>query len=185
METKKVNLLRSAGLCSYGLEFRQTAVDALDLYKKKNPSNPINPGYAPFAIYFNFLHGIELGLKSYLVHKAGMREEELRTKFGHNLDRLLEVAFRHDLQTACTELTDTDIQTISSLSEHYSSKKFEYIWMDGSLEMFDIEEVAKATDNLIFGVEDLVRKPWEALSGSEKERAKQEALSDSKEKRAK
>ena len=158
----------------------------MDLCRKRNPTNSIGPGYAPFAIYFNFLRGIELGLKSYLVHEAEMLEKELRKKeWGHNLDRLLEEALKHPLQSACTELTDTDLEVIRHSSEPYSSKKFEYIWMGGSLEMLPIDQVAKTTDNLIFGVEDLVRKPWEALSDSEKERAKQEARSDSKKKRAK
>ena len=188
METKKVNnLLRSAGLCSYGLEYRQTAVDALDLYKKRNPTNPNgHAGYAPFAIYFNFLHGIELGLKSYLVYEAGTLEEELRKKpFSHNLKRLLNEALRHRLQCVCTELTDTDLRTIRDLSKHYSDKTFEYIWTGGSLGVLPIDQVAKTADNLIFGVEGLVRKPWEALPDSEKEKAKQEARSDSKKKRAK
>ncbi len=169
----------SAGLWHYGREFIETAAAALDLYKKNNPTNPIGPSYAPFAIYFNFLHGIELGLKSYLVHEAGMLEKELREKrFGHKLNRLLNKALRHGLQSACTELTDTDLQAIRLLSKHYSSKKFEYIWMDGPLEMLDIDQVAKTANNLISGLKDLVS--LEALSDSEKK----EVLSDFKKKRA-
>ena len=190
METKGGNKLWSAGLWCYGQEFIETAVDALDLYKKKNPTNRIGPGYAPFAIYFNFLRGIELCLKSYLVHEAGMREEELREKrFSHKLNRLLEEALHHRLQSACTELTDTDLRVIYFLSKHYSSKKFEYIWMGGLLEMLKIDQVAKTANHLSSGLRDLVwtgmASEWEVFSDSEKKRAKQEALSDSKKKRAK
>ena len=185
METKN---LCSVGLWSYGQEFIETAVDALAAYKKKNPTNPINPGYAPFAIYFNFLHGIELSLKSYLVYEAGMLDDDLRA-FGHNLDRLLKEALCHRLRCACTELTDTDLQAILFLSKHYSSKNFEYIWMGGSLKMLDIDQVAKTANNLSSGLKGLfypgMLLEWEALSDSEKKRAKQEAFSYSKGKRAK
>ena len=187
METNKGNNLWSAGLWFYGQEFIETAVDALAAYKKKNPTNPIGPGYAPFAIYFNFLHGIELCLKSYLVHEAGMRDEDLRSKeFGHNLDRLLDEALCHRLRDACTELTNTDLETIRFSSKNYSSKNFEYIWMGGSLEMLPIDQVAKTAKVLRSGLKNLVWAPmaqqWESFSDSEKKRAKREACSDSKRK---
>ena len=177
METKKRNNLRSAGLWFYGLEFIETAADALAAYKKKNPTKPIGPGYAPFAIYFNFLHGIELCLKSYLVHEAGMCDEDLRSKeFRHNLDRLLDEAICHRLRGACTELTDTDLETIRYSSKNYSYKNFEYMWMGGSLEILPIDQVAKTAKVLRSGLENLVWAPmaqqWESLSDSEKKRAK-------------
>ena len=181
METKNGKNLWSAGLWSDGREFIETAAAALAFYKKKNPTNPNGPGYASFAIYFNFLHGIELSLKSYLVHEVGMREKELRdpNKFGHNLDRLLDKALCHRLQCACTELEDIDIKAIRFLSEPYSSKKFEYIWMGGRLEMLNIDQVAKTANHLSSGLRDLVwtgmAQEWEAFSDSEKKKAKQEA----------
>ena len=127
METKKVIDLPSVALWFNGLEFIVTAKVALDSLRTNKSFGPIvypntNPiGDAPSAIYFNFLHGIELCLKFYLVHEVGMLEKELR-KFSHDLDRLLKEALKHRLECACTELTATDLQTIRFLSEHYSSK---------------------------------------------------------------
>ncbi len=61
--------------------------------------------------------------------------------------------------------------------------------MGGPLEMLPIDQVAKTAKVLRSGLENLVWAPmaqqWESFSDSEKKRAKREACSDSKRKRAK
>ena len=175
MGNEERHTLWSAGLWRYGHEFVTTAADALVLYKKKNP---IGPHYAPFAIYYNFLHGIELGLKSYLVHETRASDKKLR-RFSHDLDGLLSEALDHGLRCACTGLTHTDLAVIRFLSANYNDKHFEYIHMGGELEILHIDRVAKTANVLISGLEDLVWVPmaqqWESFSRSEKEIARQEA----------
>ena len=165
----------SAGLWSYGSEFVTTAADPLALYRKKNP---VDPHYAPFAIYYNFAHGIELGLKSYLVHEPRASDKHLR-EVNHDLERLLCEALDNRLRCACTGLTDTDLVVIQFLSKNYKNKRFEYIHTGDNLEMMHIDEVAKTANALICGLEDLVYAPmaqqWNSLSDSEKKLERQDA----------
>ncbi len=150
---------RPGGLWRYGLEFITVGHDALDSHRKRETAGrgpgsnhvPLSPR-APFPIYYNFLHGAELGLKSYLLYVEATTMEKLRSKkFGHDLDLLLNTALDHDLRSHCPELTDTHISTICSSKELYASKQFEYIRIGGA-QLMPINTVAEAADTLIAGL---------------------------------
>ena len=168
--------LYSTLLWDYGRSFINTAGDALRIYQKENPMSDLREPTL-FPIYFNFLHGIELGLKSYLVHKTGMLEKELR-QYGHRLDDLLAEALRHRLEQDCTKLTSTNLEVIRFLSKHYATKKFEYVWMGGSLEMLPIHMVHETANTLISSLQDVVGTPgakeWAALPDSLKRSMRKE-----------
>ena len=150
---------RPRGLWRYGLEFITVGHDALDSHRKReiagrgpNRSHVPLSSRAPFPIYYNFLHGVELGLKAYLLSVKAATIEELRSKkFGHNLDRLLNKALDYDRRSGCLELTDAHISVICSSNELYASKQFEYIKI-GEAQLMPIDSVAEAADTLIAGL---------------------------------
>ena len=158
------------GLRRFGREFIRVGCDALDAYRKSLPELG-DPGTTPFrreqllavapdAIYYNFLHGIELGLKSYLRHVDAVPLQALRRHpFGHDLSRLLgEAINKHNLRTACPKLTDTHIDAIHHSSPLYASKEFEYIYI-GFVSLVGIDEVAEAAETLINDLCKLRMKP--------------------------
>ena len=110
------------GLWRFGFEFVTIGHDALACHKKRekegrgtNHSHVPPSKHAPFPIYFNFLHGIELGIKAYLRHVDAVPLKDFRNpkkKFGHHLEHLLTKALCHDLRKKCPELTDSHIATI-------------------------------------------------------------------------
>ena len=148
------------GLRRYGEEFIRVARDALEAHRKRNPplsalENHVGE-FAPDPIYYNFLHGVELGLKSYLLHVGAVKLRDLRRQFGHNLTRLLEKALDHDLRRQCSELTDTHLDPIRNLSPVYESKQLEYIHIGFcSSGPVDIRKVADAAETLIAGLKEL------------------------------
>ena len=156
------------GLWRYGDEFITVGRDALDAHRERDPELR-DPGYsqyareemlkyAPDAIYYNFLHGVELGLKSYLLHVETGPLEKLRHQFGHNIARLLDEALQRGLCSQCPELTDTHIEVIRHSSQLYTSKQFEYIHI-GFVSLVGIDQVAEAAETLIAGLKKLPMKP--------------------------
>ena len=112
----------------------------------------------PFPIYFNFLHGIELGLKAYLLHVNAATINELKSKqLGHNLSNLLDKALEHDLHSNCPELTDSVIDVIRFSSNTYADKQYEYVRI-GSVQLMPIDKVVEAADILIRGLKQLDMK---------------------------
>ena len=104
-----------------------------------------------FAAYYNFLHGVELGLKSYLLQVGAEGLQSLRRGYGHNLARLLDKSIDHDLRTRCPSLTNTHIDAIKGSSELYKNKQFEYISI-GGIQLMPIDHVAAAAKALITGL---------------------------------
>ena len=156
------------GLQRNGEEFITVARDALAAYRKRltELSNPQVPQYrkdqlletAPFPIYYNFLHGVELGLKSYLLHVKAATLEGLRKRFGHKLDCLLGEALQHNLRSQCRELTDTHIGAIDNSSWLCEDKQFEY-HRTGGVSPVPIDCVAEAAETLIAALKRLRMKP--------------------------
>lgn len=147
-----------------GCEFVTAGYDALACHRKreKNRRGPNRshapPGeHVPFPIYYNFLHGIELGLKAYLRHVKAVPLKDLRNqkKFGHHLNRLLKKALCHHLREACPELTERHIATVCCSSRLYARKEFEYIRIDGA-QLPPIDQVVAAADTLIAGLGGLI-----------------------------
>ena len=158
--TEKERQDRTIGLWRFGCEFLTIGHDALACHRKREKEHrgPNRSHVAPrevssFPIYYNFLHGIELGLKAYLRHVDAVPLEELRNpkKYGHDLDRLLTKALCHGLREACPELTDSHVDTIRFSSGLYAKKEFEYIRI-GGVQLVPIEQVVEAADILIAGL---------------------------------
>ena len=139
-----------------GEEFITVARDALEAeMKRKSFGSGLVP---PFPIYYNFLHGVELGLKSYLLHVEAVQFRDLRHQFGHNLTRLLEKALDHDLRCQCPKLTDTNLDVIRFLSCMYEHKRFEYSRII-AMKIPVIPKVADAAETLIAGLKKLNMRP--------------------------
>ena len=150
------------GLRRYAGEFIAVGHDALNCYRKREVSRrgsgyehvPPDP-IVPFPIYFNFLHGIELGLKAYLLHVNAATIDELKSKqLGHNLPNLLNKALEHDLRSNCPELTKQHTDIIHCSNETYSNKWFEYIRIGGG-RLMPIDEVVTVADQLSKGLKKL------------------------------
>jgi hypothetical protein len=73
------------GLCG---QFCEIANHCLEDAKKLDA---LSEGYASPAEYILIAHALELSLKAFLA-KHGLKEEELRNNFGHNLDKLYKTA---------------------------------------------------------------------------------------------
>ena len=152
------------GLRRYGSDFIAVACDALEAYRKRQPelNDPTYSSFsrqqlleiAPDPIYYNFLHGVELGLKSYLLHAGTRPLEKIRKHFGHDLSRLLDETLKLDLRSQCPQLTDTHIEAIRFSSELYRSKQLEYIRI-GAVQSVPIDQVAEAAKTLIGGLKRL------------------------------
>ena len=154
------------GLRRYANEFITVGHDALNSHRKRNISSR-SSGYdqvqpsqiVPFPIYFNFLHGIELGLKAYLLNIEALTLDELKKskEFGHNLANLVDKALDYGLRNDCPELTESNISVIRFSSETYTNKRLEYIRIGGE-QIRPIDEVADAADTLISSLKQLPMK---------------------------
>ena len=146
------------GLLNDGREFIKVGHDALCCHRKRQkkllgpsqePPLDLQGEIAPFAIYYNFLHGVELGLKAYLRHVDAVTLKNLKSRrFGHNLASLLDEALKHGLCSQCPELTVTNLAVIRSLSPIYADKQFEYIRI-GGVQLEPVAQVAEAAETLI------------------------------------
>ena len=78
----------------------------------------------PSVVYLLVGHSIELSLKAFLMGR-GTTAEELRSKYGHDLDRLLGEAERRGLDDVLeVKLSAADIRAICLLNVEYKSKGF-------------------------------------------------------------
>ena len=147
------------GLRRYADEFIAVGHDALNCYRKRESSlrgssyEHVPPDrIVPFPIYFNFLHGIELGLKAYLLHVDAATINKLKSKqLGHNLSNLLDKALEHGLSSNFPELTKRHTDIIRCSNETYSNKWFEYIRIGGE-RLMPIDEVVTVAYKLSKGL---------------------------------
>lgn len=143
------------GLRRFADQFITVGRDALDCYYKREKKLPafgflseIASEIAPEAIYYNFLHGIELGLKAYLLKFGAATIGSLRRNFGHDLKRLLCEACAYGLRQRCPRLSDKHIDVIRTSSSLYKGKEFEYIRI-GAVTQPLIGDVAEAAETLL------------------------------------
>ena len=138
-----------------GVEFIAVGHDALDGFRRRERADrgpgrahvPASPT-APFPVYFNFLHGVELALKSYLLHAEVVQVDGLKRDFGHGLHSLMEAALEHDLHARCPSLEDAHIDVVMFSSSAYVTKQFEYR-RTGGVQLAPIDTVAEAAVALI------------------------------------
>ena len=113
------------GLRRFGREYITVGHDALEADRKRNPPTTLERclgTVAPDAIYYNFLHGVELGLKSYLRHIDAVPLQALRhCPYGHDLCRLVDKSIKHGLLTKCPKLDETQIEVIRCSNKIYAS----------------------------------------------------------------
>ena len=154
------------GLRRYANEFITVGHDALNSHRKRNTSSrgsgydQVQPSQiAPFPIHFNFLRGMELGFKAYLLNIEAVTLDELKSKdkFGHNLANLLDKALDCGLRNDCSKLTESNISVIRFSSEVYLNKRFEYIRIGGE-QLIPIDEIADVADTLINSLKQLPMK---------------------------
>ena len=109
------------GLARYSSEFLEAALIADEKMGRRG-------GYeitAPVPVMFLVGQSIELSLKAYLLHR-GISLEKLRTKFGHNLHKLLRKAKELELKKV-VDFTEDELGTIEALNDLYASKQLQYI----------------------------------------------------------
>ena len=150
------------GLRRFGEGFITVGRDALKAQRSRTPPTPLEQALgelAPDAIHYNFLHGVELGLKSYLRHVDAISLRNFRGRsYGHDLCRLLDESIRHGLRARCPKLEDVHIEVIRCSNELYMPKEFEYIRI-GLTRYPPIDAVAKAAKTLIAELKELPMQP--------------------------
>ncbi len=144
------------GLRRYANEYDQVAKDALEAFRAKLPESQRHHSHVPFAIYYNFLHAIELALKSYMVH-TGSDLGELR-RVGHNLEEALDLYIEKGIRDNCPKLTDLLVGTIRHASPTYKDKDFEYIRV-GPIQLEHIDQIAMASSALLAGIGNIEMQP--------------------------
>ena len=147
-----------AGLRRFACQFITVGRDALDCNRKRDPPVQWLPEIAPEAIYYNFLHGIELGLKAYILQFGAATIGSLRRNFGHDLEHLLREACDCGLRQRCPRLSDEHTEAIRASSSLYKGKEFEYIRI-GAVQQLPIGVVAKAAETLLADLLELEMRP--------------------------
>lgn len=150
------------GLRRFGKDFITVGLDALSAHRVRYPLSPLDLASGeiiPEAIYYNFLHGVELGLKSYLRHIDAVSIRDLRSHlYGHNLCRLLDKSIQHGLRAKCPKLTRFHLDTIRCANELYMPKEFEYIRI-GFAQVPIINAVKETAEVLFCGLNRLPMQP--------------------------
>ena len=139
-------------------EYEDIARAGLQSYRSKLPENQRHHSIVPFAIFANFGRAIELGLKSFLMHK-GIPASELRSrrKYGHDLHSCLDTAIDQGLLTD-VNLSGLHREVIGGLSGPYCEKLFDYPRI-GSGELTHVDQVAAVTRELLGGLSKVPYKP--------------------------
>ena len=104
------------GLWRYAKDFSKAASIVVDTFGDEVSTLPA---------YYLCGHSIELSLKAYLLGE-GIPLRKLKSKeFGHNLERLVGEALRHNLKKI-VHLSAREIGEIQYLNINYVAKDFEY-----------------------------------------------------------
>ena len=150
------------GLLRYATEYVTVGRDSLDAYRSRQHHTQQHHTRVPFAIYYNFLHGVELGLKAYILNENAATLDELRSrKFGHNLEAAMKLAVEYKLREKCPTFTDVHHDQICAANAIYSSKEFEYISI-GKVQLPHIDQIGPGAESL---VGDLTKIAMRALPG--------------------
>lgn len=159
---KKLRQSSPRAMYQFAKEYVTVGQDSLDAYRVRLPESQRHHTDVPFAIFYNFGHGIELGLKAYLLQN-GLSIDALRSQeYGHNLESCLEKSLEFGLKDLCN-LTDIDLDQVRLLSRTYYEKEFEYAVL-GEVEIPHIDQIAAACDRLASGLGGLQWKKAEEHS---------------------
>jgi hypothetical protein len=145
--------LTAFGLRRYAVEYLQVADAGLAAYRAElSEVKRRHTVLAPFAVYFNYLHAVELALKAYMVH-TGSPLSELRsgTGVGHDLRAALNFCHHGRRLRDHVELSSRVLETIRACSGTYRQKDFEYI-RRGSVALRPIDDVKEAAAAVVEGM---------------------------------
>jgi HEPN domain len=109
------------GLARYSCEFLEAAL-ITDQKMGRHTGYEI---IAPIPVMFLVGQSIELSLKAYLLQRE-VSLKKLRTKFGHDLHKLLRKAKELNLKSL-VDLTEEELSTIEILNKLYATKQLQYI----------------------------------------------------------
>ncbi|MEQ9004095.1 MAG: hypothetical protein RIE74_11065, partial [Pseudomonadales bacterium] len=149
----------------YANEFAQVAADSLAAYRGRLLEVQRHHPHVPFAILYCFLHAIELGLKSFMLHTGSSLDDLMgRRGVGHDLGSALDLCVERGLLECCPDLTEVLCDVIRLASETYSEKGFEYIKI-GPTQLPHVDQVAMATRAILTGLGTLDMKPARVSGG--------------------
>lgn len=114
------------------------------------------------TVYYNYVHGIELLLKSYLLH-TGTSIEDVEEHVRQDVDEALARCINAGLRKVCPELDEIAQAAIVAVSEPYWRKRFEYLRVEG-LHLPHVGQVAEAAHALVAGLRFLKMERWQSLS---------------------
>ena len=119
------------------------------------PRNRLKYTHPPFPIYYCFLQGVELGLKTYLRHNDIRSMEQLK-KIGHDITKLLNIAEQSGIRQQLSWLTDRDFAILHSHSPMYKDKEFTYIRTGLVNDLWPLDDLVEVADKLLVGITDLI-----------------------------
>ena len=114
------------------------------------------------TVYYNYVHGIELLLKSYLLH-TGTSIEDVEKHVRQDVDEALARCMNSGIRDVCPDLDEIAQAAIVGVSEPYWRKRFEYLRVEG-LHLPHVGQVAEAAHALVAGLRYLKMERWQSLS---------------------
>ena len=114
------------------------------------------------TVYYNYVHGIELLLKSYLLH-TGTSLEDIERYVRQDIDEALTRCMNCGLRDVCPDLDTVAQAAVVGVSEPYWRKRFEYLRVEG-LHLPHVGHVAEAAHALVAGLRYLKMERWQSLS---------------------
>jgi hypothetical protein len=134
----------SIGYLRFAKEYKAAAETLVD-----------NPQGLFFVTYYLFCHALELLIKAYL-KAVGFGEDDLKTKYRHNLEKLLQEAQNNGLDKYVS-LSGSEVEVISQINAYYKNKELEYLIL-GFKFFPPLNELKSVLDRLCNIIEPLCKK---------------------------
>ena len=128
------------GLWRYGNDFKRAANAVLNFHAETV--------FIPY--YFLIGQSIELSLKGFLLG-SGESLENLRTKYGHDLKKILDRALEKGMSTE-VKLEQIQVGVVWSMSDEYRNKRYQYN-KTGSMRLPDIQLIHETAESLSVNLE--------------------------------
>ena len=135
------------GFLSEAKSFRDVARDAL----KGQEKIPLLESFPSLPVYYLFLHSIELSLKAYILQVEKLTIRQLRSRYGHDISKLLSRAILHGLASHCV-LDEEQMKSVRHMADYYKNKQLEYFELMLFSNVPSIAPIARAADDLINGI---------------------------------
>ena len=135
------------GFRTRGMDFVDAGVVLLEAHQHSLSEQQRLFRTPPFPVYYNLLHGIELLLKSFLLH-TGVTLQNVENRVGHKIDNALNDCLKRGLLDVCPHLNDTMIGNLRAISPMYASKEFEYLSV-GATHLPHVEDIQDVATELV------------------------------------